>query len=326
MKLIKTTLACYIALLGLIGCASQTKKNDSSGLFPVMQNGKYGFIDTAGKLVINPQFDLAHRFSEGLACVCVGNGCSGNGSERKYGFVGKTGQYVINPQFDFADDFSEGLALVTISGKKGFIDTGGKIIINPQYDVAEAFSDGLANVEGFKYLDKTGKIVINIQSKHLRGEKFSDGLAAVYAIDDSKWGYIDKTGRVVIQPQFSGSVGGGSDAGEFSEGLARVSVAGKRGYINKSGQIVINPQFEYADDFSEGLACVSSDGKRFGFIDKTGNYVISPQFDSAGDYSGAARLLYQHRSTIDFDQWSLNPPIKQKIHSNSGTLVSCVLR
>ena len=66
--------------------------------------------------VINPQFDLAFSFSEGLASVEIGD---------EWGFIDKTGSVVINPQFGFASPFSEGLAAVRIgddmSGTWGFI-------------------------------------------------------------------------------------------------------------------------------------------------------------------------------------------------------------
>ena len=57
---------------------------------------KWGFIDTKGQYVINPQFDNAGEFSEGLAPVEIGG---------KYGFIDTKGQYVINPQFDNAGEF-----------------------------------------------------------------------------------------------------------------------------------------------------------------------------------------------------------------------------
>lgn len=47
----------------------------------------------SGELVVNPQFDDAGPFSEGLALVKVGN---------EYGYVDEAGKYVINPQFDAA--------------------------------------------------------------------------------------------------------------------------------------------------------------------------------------------------------------------------------
>jgi WG containing repeat len=43
----------------------------------VSVGGKRGFIDESGKLVINPQWDAAYPFNEGLALVCVGE-CDGD--------------------------------------------------------------------------------------------------------------------------------------------------------------------------------------------------------------------------------------------------------
>ena len=64
---------------------------------------KYGFIDKSGKMVIEPQFDGASDFSEGLAQV---------EKDGKWGFIDKSGKVVIEPQFDWVSDFSEGLAKV----------------------------------------------------------------------------------------------------------------------------------------------------------------------------------------------------------------------
>jgi hypothetical protein len=53
--------------------------------------------------VIEPQFDRADSFSQGLARVKI---------DGKWGYIDKTGKLVIQPQFDEADAFSEGLALI----------------------------------------------------------------------------------------------------------------------------------------------------------------------------------------------------------------------
>ena len=64
---------------------------------------RFGFVDKSGKIAINPQFDAAGRFSEGLAEVSVG---------KQSGYVDKLGKLVINPQFDVAATFTDGLAAV----------------------------------------------------------------------------------------------------------------------------------------------------------------------------------------------------------------------
>ncbi|MBP5241278.1 MAG: WG repeat-containing protein, partial [Bacteroidales bacterium] len=58
---------------------------------------------------------------------------------------------------------------------------------------------------------------------------------AMFPIDvGGDWGFMDKTGNVVIEPQFT-------EAGDFSEGLAKVSVDWKWGYIDQTGKFVIKP-------------------------------------------------------------------------------------
>lgn len=60
-------------------------KRVSSPLFRIIKNGKYGFIDQTGKIVIEPQFDLAWNF---LALVYVGG---------KAGYINKVGQFIWYP-------------------------------------------------------------------------------------------------------------------------------------------------------------------------------------------------------------------------------------
>ena len=81
-----------------------------------------GDIDTAGKFVINPQFDEAASFSEGLAQVR---------DSGRWGYVDKSGKLVINPQFDEAMSFANGLARVKMGSRTGYINGTGKYVWNP---------------------------------------------------------------------------------------------------------------------------------------------------------------------------------------------------
>lgn len=61
---------------------------------------KIGFIDTTGKVVIEPQpLQSAYEFSEGLAMV---------GRDYHYGFIDKTGRLVIPFRWQSARSFSGG--------------------------------------------------------------------------------------------------------------------------------------------------------------------------------------------------------------------------
>ena len=162
----------------------------TEGLAPAASGGKWGFIDKAGKWVIDPQFDGARNFANGLAPVTVGG---------RTGYIDKKGKFIVNPQYDSADEFYEGLASFATGGKYGFIDTSGRVVIEAKFPVVRRFRDGLAPikaVDGWGFIDRTGKMVINPQFDWVLS--FQNGLARVNAL--GKEAYITKTGAFVVDP------------------------------------------------------------------------------------------------------------------------------
>jgi hypothetical protein len=114
------------------------------------------------------------------------------------------------------------------------------------------------------------------------------GMAVLYVMSQPPplFGYMDDSGKIVIQPQFS-------EAGNFSQGLARVMPAKKSnwGFIDHTGKVVIPPTFAQAQDFSDGLAAVL-DGDKWGFIDKTGAWKIPAKYMSAGNFADGVVPVY----------------------------------
>ena len=56
-----------------------------------------GYINLIKEIVIEPQFDDAKNFSEGLGRVQIGD---------KWGYINTEGEVVIKPQFDDAGGFT----------------------------------------------------------------------------------------------------------------------------------------------------------------------------------------------------------------------------
>ncbi len=63
----------------------------------VKVDGKWGFVDKKGTMQIEPQFDEARSFKNGLAAVRV---------QDKWGFIDEEGTICIEPAFDSAKDFN----------------------------------------------------------------------------------------------------------------------------------------------------------------------------------------------------------------------------
>ena len=86
----------------------QYHANWPEGLDAHFKDGKWGYVNETGKMIIAPLYAAAHKFSEGLAAVKNGD---------KWGYIDNTGKMVIPPQYLMADNFSEGLAAVESDDK-----------------------------------------------------------------------------------------------------------------------------------------------------------------------------------------------------------------
>lgn len=110
----------------------------SEGVVAVRVNGKVGFMDKYGNVVIEPKYDDVYAFSDGVAPVRV---------DKKWGYIDHEGNVVIPIKYEIGHMFSEGLASVKLDGKWGYIDNKGQFVISPTFDSAMPFCGGVASVE-----------------------------------------------------------------------------------------------------------------------------------------------------------------------------------
>jgi serine/threonine-protein kinase len=159
-------------------------------LEPFISNNKWGYKDKGEQVVIQPQYNSAANFSEGLARVALGD---------KYGYIDPMGTVVIQPRFGWAGNFSEGLARVMINSKLGYINKEGEFVNQLPFDGGLDFSEGLAAVmidKKWGYVGKNGQVVdVVIKPQFDGAENFYNGRARVRI--DWQWHYIDKTGKFI---------------------------------------------------------------------------------------------------------------------------------
>jgi hypothetical protein len=265
--------------------------SENSLLISVRQEGKSGYINTQGKVVIDFQFEGASYFSEGLAMVRRQDKC---------GYIDRSGKLVIPYQRCYLfEEFDEGLAVVSYSrrGKRRYINTQGKVLSGAAFAFAEDFSEGLAAVkprwEGkccWGYIGKGGRFVIPPQFEDFAGS-FSEGVADVRL--GGKVGFINKQGEFLIPPKFERAEG-------FREGLAPVRLNGKWGFINHDSKFVIPPQFEYARSFSDGLAAACVEAYKCGHVNRQGEWIVPPKYKQSHPFrDGYAEVVDVYVGFVD---------------------------
>jgi hypothetical protein len=250
------------------------------GLLQIGEDKEQRYIDTFGKTVLRPDVSYSLDFSQGLAAAAVWREVNGV-SDRKYGFIDRSGRFAIPDQYMFVESFSDGLARVSVSGEvgsTGYIDTKGAVVIPTNLSYGSNFHQGRAAVI------ISGPCRITNGGSCARATFRPTQSSANY---DCKWAFIDKSGKPISDGRFD-------DAQDFSEGLAAVFLDNKWGFVDLSGKIVIPPTFERVDSFSEGLAAVGRKGEKTGFIDRTGAFVIRPQFDYAESFSNGRALVTRY--------------------------------
>lgn len=234
-------------------------------LHSVRRNGKYGFVNHKGEIVIQCKWTNVGEFCEGLAPV--------DDSSGKWGYLDMNGNRVIPCTWGEARPFEDGMAVVINKENRwhykcGVIDRNDNLIIPPEYESLDYIGSGM-----FKYYrSNLGYSIIDIEREEI-GHRIWSSVGYFYEglcqVEDSehKRGYIDRSGQNVIPCWWNG-------AGNFSDGLAVVQDKdGKYGVIDNHGTVVIPCYHDRLSGFSEGLCAFHKDDK-VGFINKADEIVI----------------------------------------------------
>jgi hypothetical protein len=291
--------------------------------YRISVEGKWGFIDATGRVVIEPQFLEATNFSEGLARVSVAGLTEEDRIFEKNasGFINEAGEFVIGPgsppDYELPEfgggysygDFHDGLAKFWIGdagGIGGYIDRTGKLVIPPQFAGADDFSEGLACVSlprndgssfGPKqtvFIDRNGKVVIEPKRSFI-ATGFSEGLCVIDIQSRGDWqpSVIDQNGDAVVRP------GVYTGISPFIGGLARVVKNGQVGCIDRQGKLVIPANFDQLYEFDQGdLTTAVKGGKKF-IVDRTGRCVAEISLGSGFNVGrlrgGLASVTFQNK-------------------------------
>ncbi len=231
-KLSLLSLIQFILFFALFLTGCQKKGSFSGYMYPVKENGLYGYIDSVGTKIIEPQFLWSSNYRNGLALAVIDT---------------------IYKEYKDSVTFDAGLddKLTTRNGlfvKYGFINKAGDFVIHPDLQLVIDIEEKGVRVEDLQECS-------NIMLRYT----FSNERALAYDTITWKQGYIDKSGSWVIPAKYS-------YARRFSEGYAVAfsNVAKplytngacitksklRCAYINTKGEAITKFKYEDLTDFS----------------------------------------------------------------------------
>jgi hypothetical protein len=158
------------------------------GLFRVLVNKKFGFIDGEGNMWISPQYAQARDCSEGMVPVVIRD---------KWGFLDHKEVLKAQPYYESVSDFKNGSAIVKEGNTWNLIDKNGRQlhtvpfdkIVRTKYDRYLLYKDnklGLADKNGREALAPKYDAIEELGDNKIKVKK--DGL----------WGILDYNENIVI--------------------------------------------------------------------------------------------------------------------------------
>ena len=215
-------------------------------LYPMPQNGRWGYVGRNGAWQIEPQWQRAKDFSEGRAAV---------GGPSGWGIIDDDGNTILPAQYQAA-------SYVTINGQNWY---------DSPFSPFSDYSEGCAVMTHFTDMGQPSFFVDRQGQAYWRGADLPEALAqqdirrfGVFSEgvawfqdgfgDEARFGWVDAQGEIVIAPEFVA-------AGRFAEGLAFAAVRdGQGAYIDRDGQPVLPRKWMLhgGAPFSEGIAKVNT--------------------------------------------------------------------
>ena len=293
--------------------------SDGMGLFEY--NRKYGYIDETGKVVIEPKYEMADAFADGLALVARTRIAGTNFEE--WSLIDREG----NIQISFADNVQvvsrsnriPGIAYLhvrTLSNNPNtvYLDSdyytidGGMLPSNLDV-ILDAAADSIVEIILSDYSTVKIHYFSNLNEAHIR-HSIRDGWTTVSIVGRSLSNII-----LVEEPLDGGyvkqwiiDVVSGTTINESDETLSFLSSRDGTHfptfdlYDARSGSLIV----EWDESFYVGL---QSDGLipcrrfgRWGYIDYSGNFAIEAEYDDARHFSNGYAAVKSYNSWMLIDK------------------------
>ena len=219
-------------------------------LAAVTLNGKTGFIDTTGKVVIPVvYYKMTRNFKDGIASM--------DNEERISGVINLKGDTLFDFKYRSTSRPSDGLIILDCDKGESVGNNKGEILLKP---------GKYRNVNFIGLKGDCEYITFSVDSPPPGVEKWSAGFYM---------GYMDRKMNVIVPPKYH-------IVDDFWNGMGIVKYKRRCGYINRDGKEVIPLMYSTCYPFVDEFAVVEDTSWHYGIIDKEGETVIPFIYEELG--------------------------------------------
>lgn len=254
----------------------------SPQLYKIAKNGKYGLLNSEGKVVLSPEYDMISNFYEGIAVFgnYTSDGIAMKGTVNEENIINYcNGNYYFHKDYPF---YSEGMIpVIDGSGRYGYLDESCRPAFKFSNDETRPFSEGFAAVgegDDFHWLTSSGeKIFLTLPngSYPYGGTNFYDGIAYLWDEYGEDFFILDASGDIKkIKPReltvdylYRVDTNNGSEI-SYSKNNSRYNKMweptrknGKWSYTDSKGNLLTSYQYDDADYFQGESARANINGK-----------------------------------------------------------------
>jgi hypothetical protein len=259
--------------------------NESYKITWLIENGKYGLLDTKKQeFIIPPVYDFAEIYDEGYSLIQ---------KDGHFGFINHQGEMLTSLDYNAARHHNNQLILVEKNGKFTFLDKrilsgqhldfAGNPEFREEYDmVISSYNDGFSIVvlgEKYGYINDLGEEIIPLMYD---GATLFEGQVAAVKFGE-KWGVIDKANGKIIDFKYT-------EMRPFNNKISVAKNGKKWGAIDMHDQTIVPFKYKFLSDFNSDKVALAKKNKHWGVINNKGKILVDFEYEYDLNYLSLAQL------------------------------------
>ena len=248
---------------------------DSLQYFPILEAGRYGFIDHFGQIRIPIKY---HQIHKDYLCDGIQDRFVQVLRNNLTGVVDKLGREVVGVKYDKIEILDGGVFVVTKNGFQGAFHQNGFQILPIKYDKVERLNQYFLKVRRngmWGVATYNGKVIVDCNFSEI--DKRANSFVSFRK--DSRYALV-KNNQIFEQflnQQFSIQLKY-DEVAWIGDAYIKVVDQKKQGVVDTTGQLVLPPQFTAIRDLNIGWAAKSSDSTQWQLFTRKGKRISNNTF------------------------------------------------